>query len=69
MTCRCGYTGEGEHPCHGAGYSCRRPATKRLVAYPTCLAGAQLKLAATETWACEACWSVYAAARLAMAEA
>jgi len=54
--CRCGWDGEGEHPCHGDAYQCRKPATERLVTYPTCLAGMQMKLGAYKTWACDECW-------------
>lgn len=57
--CRCGHptaSTDVPHPCHGKGYTCRAPATSRLVAAPTCLAGAQMKLGAYETWACDECW-------------
>lgn len=57
--CRCGYTGEGPHPCRGKEYRCKKPATSRFVAQPTCLAGAQMKLQAYETWACDECWAEF----------
>lgn len=61
LTCRCGYTGEGPHPCHGQGYTCRRPAERRLYATPrTSLAGMQMKVGVAETWACEECWRAWA---------
>ena len=31
----------------------------RLIAYPTCLAGQQLKVGAYESWACDECWEQY----------
>lgn len=55
-TCRCGHVGGEPHPCHGAKYTCRKPATRRFIAYPTALAGMQPKLGAYETWACDDCW-------------
>lgn len=59
-TCRCGWTGDGPHPCHGAGYSCRNPAQRRLyVAKPVPLAGMHLKFGVSETWACDECWSAF----------
>lgn len=57
--CRCGYDGDGSHPCHGNGYSCRKPATQRFITYPASLAGMQLKFAAYDTWACDECWEDY----------
>lgn len=58
--CRCGHTGmPEEHPCHGRGYTCRKEAAPRLVAYTTALAGMQLKLGAYQTWACDECWADY----------
>lgn len=55
--CRCGYTGEGHHPCHGRGYTCRQPAKERFYSVrPVALAGQQLKLGAQQTWACDECW-------------
>jgi len=60
MACRCGYdeTDEAPHPCHGNGYACRKPAKHRfynpeLVA----LAGVQMKVQVTDTWACDECWA------------
>ena len=56
--CRCGFSGEGPHPCHGKGYSCGNSgATRRFYnARPACLAGVQMKLTVDETWACDSCW-------------
>lgn len=59
MACRCGHDGEGEHPCHANGYQCRKPAKRRFIASPAALAGVQLKLAATDTWACDECWLAF----------
>lgn len=56
-SCRCGFSGEGSHPCHNNGYTCRKPATQRFYnARPVALAGVQMKLQADETWACDECW-------------
>jgi hypothetical protein len=57
IACRCGWNGEGDHPCHGNGYRCRKPAQIRFITYPTALAGMQLKLDAYETFACDECWN------------
>lgn len=61
MSCRCGRATETEHPCHGDGYTCPNPGTRRVLTYPTCLAGAQFKLGAYETWACDECWATHLA--------
>lgn len=59
--CRCGYDGTGPHPCHGQGYTCRRPATQRIYNQrPAHLAGVQLKLSVDITWACDDCWAKFA---------
>lgn len=56
-TCRCGHVGDGEHPCHGNAYTCRKPSKQRFYnARPVALAGMQMKLQVTDTWACEECW-------------
>lgn len=55
--CRCGYAGEGEHPCHrciNKGGEVR-PGKRIFVTYPAALAGMQMKLAAYESYACEPC--------------
>jgi len=59
--CRCGYVGDdSEHPCHGRNYSCRLPAKARYyVPGPFSLAGAQLKVSATKTYACDTCWEEF----------
>ena len=61
MTCRCGHTGTGPHPCHGRLYTCRQPATSRYVGTSACLAGAQPKSGAYRTWACDECWRAFRA--------
>lgn len=74
MTCRCGHPKDSPdpHPCHAGGYSCRKPAKERIYALPGmakyALAGAQMKLAAERTWACDECWAEHAK-RLAEAAA
>ena len=56
-SCRCGWDGTGEHPCHFNGYTCGQPARQRFYnARPVALAGAQMKLQMTDTWACDAHW-------------
>lgn len=57
--CRCGHVGGDPHPCHGQAYKCRKPASRRFMAYPTCLSGVQMKLGAYETWACDECWEAF----------
>jgi hypothetical protein len=58
--CRCGFAGEGEHPCHGQIYSCRKPAKHRFYNPAlAALAGFQMKVVATETWACDECWEKF----------
>lgn len=64
IACRCGWAGEADHPCHGAGYTCRKPAKQRfyrprLVA----LSGITMKVEVTDTWACDGCWSAYLSAQ------
>lgn len=60
MTCRCGYEGSGLHPCHGKAHTCRKPASQRFYALRlVALAGAQMKLGMSETWACDECWQVF----------
>lgn len=63
-TCRCGHpTGStAPHPCHMDGYTCRKPATQRFYnPTPSALAGMQMKLAVSETWACDRCWEGFKA--------
>ena len=60
--CRCGHVDSPgtDHPCHGRGYVCRRPAKRRFYnTRPAALSGMQLKLVGDETWACDACWESY----------
>lgn len=59
--CRCGHVdAEVPHPCHGKGYTCRKPATRRFYgAHFTSLAGVQMKVGMHETWACDECWAAY----------
>jgi hypothetical protein len=57
MQCRCGHDGQGPHPCHARGYTCRQPAKQRFYSPKfVALAGAQVKLQVRETWACDPCW-------------
>lgn len=58
VPCRCGHTGDdAAHPCHGKGYTCRRPARQRFYnARLVPLAGHQMKCEASDTWSCDACW-------------
>lgn len=64
--CRCGYIGEGPHPCHADGHRCRKPATQRFYdpyngAAKWSLAGVQPKMVAADTWACDECWADFSA--------
>jgi len=57
-TCRCGWDGQGDHPCHANAYTCRKPAKVRYYE-PTklyALAGMQMKMSVAETYACDECW-------------
>ena len=56
-TCRCGHSGPDPHPCHGNAYRCRKPAKRRFYAPRIVgLAGVQMKVETSETWACDECW-------------
>lgn len=60
LSCRCGFDGQGDHPCHAKAYGCRQPARERF--YSTgyaALPGAQVKLSASQTWACDECWEEF----------
>lgn len=61
--CRCGFiesTSE-PHPCHANGYLCRKPAKQHFyVPGNFALAGAQMKVSASDTWACNECWEKFA---------
>ena len=61
--CRCGHTGDdATHPCHGKGHTCGAPAVRRFITTgPAHVAGAQIKFAAYDTFACDACWAAYQA--------
>ena len=61
--CRCGWDGTGAHPCHGHGYTCRAPARARYYepVRRYSIAGAQLKISAAQTYACDECWGVFRA--------
>ena len=65
--CRCGHPNDSPtpHPCHGKGYTCRRPAARRFYnPRLVSLAGMQMKVGAVgETWACDACWAEFKALR------
>lgn len=62
MSCHCSRDTPA-HLCHGADYTCPRPAKSRL--YRTsqhidfALAGVQTKFVMTETWACDECWAEF----------
>ena len=59
-TCRCGWDGQGDHPCHRNNYTCRKPAKIRYYE-PTklyALAGVQMKMSVVDTWACDECWEI-----------
>ena len=59
-TCRCGHDGTGDHPCHGNGYRCRKPAARRFYnAQMVALPGVQFKVQMSDTWACDACWAEF----------
>ena len=64
-TCRCGAASRAPtHPCHGKAYGCRRPAKQRFYDPRTVgLAGAVLKYAVHDTWACDDCWADFVATR------
>jgi hypothetical protein len=58
--CRCGYDGNGDHPCHGGNYLCKRPATQRFYDCKfVSLAGMQMKVQTSDTWACDECWDIF----------
>lgn len=59
--CRCGWDGQGDHPCHGNGYRCRQPAKARYYEphLNYSLAGAQMKMSMAQTFACDACWDEF----------
>ena len=60
-TCRCGWSVVGDHPCHGKGYECKKPAKVRYYEPHSrySLAGMQLKLSVVETFACDECWEAF----------
>jgi hypothetical protein len=60
--CRCNRDHDGIHPCHWGGYTCTRPGTQRFYAKPTgsySIAGAQTKVVAHDTWACDDHWAAF----------
>lgn len=60
ISCRCGYAGTGPHPCHGRGYTCPNPGIQRFYnPQPVALAGMQMKVQVTETYACDECWAEF----------
>ncbi len=60
LKCRCGYEGVGDHPCHAKLYTCRKSAEQRFYNPKiVSLAGIQMKLEVTDTWACNECWEEY----------
>lgn len=55
-SCRCGWDGTGDHPCHVCGAPSRQRFYRpQLVA----LAGMTMKLQVTDTFACDSCWRKY----------
>lgn len=64
MTCRCKRDNvDGQHLCHGQGYTCPQVGIRRLIATNACLAGTQPKVGVYETWACELCFAEFQALR------
>lgn len=60
--CRCGYDGRGDHPCHANAYSCKKSAKIRFYnPQRVALAGFQLKVQMTDSWACDDCWCKFVA--------
>lgn len=60
--CRCGWDGQGEHPCHARGYTCGKPARQRFYgAHLVALAGVQMKVGISDTWACDEHWAAFSA--------
>lgn len=59
--CRCGWNGQGGHPCHGQAYECRKPARERFYEPHKrySLAGVQTKFSMSQTWACDECWATF----------
>lgn len=57
-SCRCGWTGKGEHMCHACG---KKPGSFRIYVphFRFSLAGAQLKFSARDTWGCDECWVIF----------
>jgi len=54
--CRCGWEpGDGSHPCHGGGYTCTKPATRRLVCGLASFDSPE-ELRTDVTFACDECW-------------
>jgi hypothetical protein len=55
VTCRCGWDGTGDHPCHWGNYTCRKPG-KEFLYVPHMrfsLAGVQIKFSVEKTVACD----------------
>lgn len=68
--CRCGRQTADSHPCHYGGYTCPNEGTRRLYVDPRMrfsLAGAQMKLSAHETVACDEHWAEHSARLAEMA--
>lgn len=68
--CRCGHQTESknQHPCHGKGHTCRKPATEKFYQLPNAkysLAGMMDKFSMESTWSCDECWAPFAAKLLA----
>lgn len=58
MSCRCGWSGRGDHLCHRCG---KVPGTPRFYvpSMRFSLAGAQMKVSAKDTTACDTCWEEF----------
>lgn len=58
--CRCGWDGQGDHPCHAGKYTCGKPGTERVIAGGwAVLAGNHPKLDAYVTYACDEHWKIF----------
>lgn len=60
MICRCGRETPASHLCHHGGYTCPNEGAERFYAKPTGsfgVAGAQMKVVASQTVACDEHWS------------
>lgn len=61
-SCRCGRQTATSHPCHHGGYTCEKEGTERFYAKPIgsfSVAGAQMKVVASQTVACDEHWAEF----------